>query len=603
MDNHYRISPKSQQFTTVWTIRLPLAVITILSLCVAPNFGSAAEDPKEPRHITSQQSKSQDSGRITESFVRDGTISSQRQIGTRQAKQSKRIKRSRRSVPASNRRPVQKDEVTQNQSPPLPLAYQRRLARHTETPIEFDGLEAGDDPTLLNERRRPVETNSRAHQLHERTSPDSARRPRHTRPNAIGQKTILPSKIRRLFHADRSAVNKYHNHSVASAYEYYAEGNPEIQDDSGIDLDNPGSECESGNCGSLNCGSCCSSSHRLDVRAEALLWWTNGFDTPPLVTTGPGSVQETAGVLGQDGTVILFGDDSLNDGMRPGARFAMTKWFGPCWALEAEYTYLGRESEAFSVSSGGDPVLARPYRNAQNGQEEAGLTAFTDVVQGSLSIDSATDLDIFDIVVRRALTRHCGQQIDLILGYRHAELDERLAFRDINQSLIDDSTLDIHDSFDTRNQFHGGEIGLAVETTRCGWAAELLMKVALGNSESRVNINGMTTKTVSSIASEDDGGFLALSTNSGTFKDDHFAVIPELSLRLSRQLCCGWSASVGYTFLYWAQVARPGDPIDRDLNPSLFPPSDLTGAPLPEFRLTPSDFWAQGLNFGLECCW
>jgi hypothetical protein len=43
-----------------------------------------------------------------------------------------------------------------------------------------------------------------------------------------------------------------------------------------------------------------------------------------------------------------------------------------------------------------------------------------------------------------------------------------------------------------------------------------------------------------------------------------------------------------YDFLYLSEVVRPGDQIDHNLVPS----------PLPIFNRT--DFWAQGVSFGLE---
>ena len=52
-------------------------------------------------------------------------------------------------------------------------------------------------------------------------------------------------------------------------------------------------------------------SNRLWFRGEALLWWTRGGQTPPLLTTSPGSTpQAQAGVLGQPNTTILFGDQN-----------------------------------------------------------------------------------------------------------------------------------------------------------------------------------------------------------------------------------------------------------------------------------------------------
>jgi Putative beta barrel porin-7 (BBP7) len=75
---------------------------------------------------------------------------------------------------------------------------------------------------------------------------------------------------------------------------------------------------------------------------------------------------------------------------------------------------------------------------------------------------------------------------------------------------------------------------------------------------------------------------------------------------------------VGYTFLYISDVVRPGAQIDRNINsntqpltgPTVFDP--VTGAPIgtafsavsaparPQFTFQRDEFWAQGVNFGLE---
>lgn len=76
--------------------------------------------------------------------------------------------------------------------------------------------------------------------------------------------------------------------------------------------------------------------------------------------------------------------------------------------------------------------------------------------------------------------------------------------------------------------------------------------------------------------------------------------MPELGITLGYDFTCRLRATFGYTFLYWSKVARPGEQIDTELNPSQFPPGTLVGAPHPQFVFHTSDFWAQGLNFGLE---
>ena len=56
---------------------------------------------------------------------------------------------------------------------------------------------------------------------------------------------------------------------------------------------------------------------------------------------------------------------------------------------------------------------------------------------------------------------------------------------------------------------------------------------------------------------------------------------------------------VGYDFLYLSDVVRAGDQVNLAVNPN--PLRGVTGGPAqPVFIVRPSDFWAQGVNFGLE---
>jgi hypothetical protein len=81
---------------------------------------------------------------------------------------------------------------------------------------------------------------------------------------------------------------------------------------------------------------------RIWARADYLMWWVEGMDTPPLVTSSPaGTNRDVAGVLGQPTTTILFGGDSLIDTMRPGGRFTAGYWFDWARFHGVEATFLG----------------------------------------------------------------------------------------------------------------------------------------------------------------------------------------------------------------------------------------------------------------------
>jgi len=99
------------------------------------------------------------------------------------------------------------------------------------------------------------------------------------------------------------------------------------------------------------------------------------------------------------------------------------------------------------------------------------------------------------------------------------------------------------------------------------------------------------------------GGLLALPTNIGTYSRDQFSVIPQIGFNVGRQLTNNFRVFVGYTFMYWSNVVRPGDQIDPVINPTQLPtaagPGTLVGPARPAFAFHESSLWAQGVNVGM----
>jgi hypothetical protein len=59
---------------------------------------------------------------------------------------------------------------------------------------------------------------------------------------------------------------------------------------------------------------------------------------------------------------------------------------------------------------------------------------------------------------------------------------------------------------------------------------------------------------------------------------------------------------VGYSLIYWSSVARAGDQISLDVNQTYLPRAfdDPEGPARPAFAWRDTDFWAQGINLGLD---
>ena len=358
------------------------------------------------------------------------------------------------------------------------------------------------------------------------------------------------------------------------------------------------------------------------VHPEYLLWWQSGMNLPPLVTTGGGTTRATAGVL--PGASILYGgDDSALDGSRSGGRIRFGTWFDrfPGLGLEGEYFGLAQGSESFFQNSNGSPTLARPFFNITTGLQDAELVAFPNVLSGSVQVDVTSELNGAAARFRRSLCCSSGcayspfccttvptsSRLDGTVGYRYYELKEALDIRERLQSTdtANPGSFNILDHFDTRNQFNGGEVGVLWQGRRGLWSLDGLMRVGIGNNHQTVSIRGNTVATQNGASTNFNTGILTQRTNIGTYDRNEFTMIPELGLTLGYQFTRRVRLTAGYSMIYWGNVVRPGDQVDLDVNPNLFPPEAVpfTGALRPQFQFVSTDYWVQGLSFGAEMRW
>ncbi|MDI9446783.1 MAG: BBP7 family outer membrane beta-barrel protein [Planctomycetota bacterium] len=369
--------------------------------------------------------------------------------------------------------------------------------------------------------------------------------------------------------------------------------------------------------GAFGCVGVCD---RLWFRGDFLMWWTPSADLPPLVTASPANTpQAQAGVLGQPGTSVLFGGEDQDLGVRPGARFTLGYSPFPDLAsgVEATYFFLSEKTSDFNAASGSNPILARPFFNVETSLQDSLLVAFPNLATNAhVDVALSNELQSFELLSRDAIFQQHGRRVDLLLGYRYSRFAETLA---IGQQftvgpaspVFEEGTIvGASDLFDASNEFHGFELGFSGQAQWRRWSLEGVAKVALGGMRSRVVIGGETVATLpGQPAVTTEGALLALPTNIGSYSQSSFTAIPEMGLTLSYALTCRLKATFGYSLLYLSQVARPGDQIDAgqaagsthiNLKPTQLSGGDLTGVPAPQHRFITTDFWAQGLSFGLD---
>ena len=291
---------------------------------------------------------------------------------------------------------------------------------------------------------------------------------------------------------------------------------------------------------------------------------------------------------------------------------------------------LVKRSTTFSAQSdaSGTPVLGLPFIDAATGQESVNYASFPGLFAGGIQTTSQASLwgmegtfyaDCGETTVLGGGPFPLGDlRTHLLAGFRYLSLDETLqltqpsvelagGFTDFNGAALQTGNLEVfRDAFNARSQFFGGQVGVRSEFDHGPFYAEFTGKVGLGDSHESILVNGATAvvPAATGVQAVAPGGFLATATNTGRFVRDRFAVVPEVGVNAGWQPCPLLRLFVGYTFLYWSDVVRAEDQIDRIVNLTAVPSSGtfgpLTGPARPMVPFRGTDFSAQGVSFGFE---
>jgi Putative beta barrel porin-7 (BBP7) len=357
---------------------------------------------------------------------------------------------------------------------------------------------------------------------------------------------------------------------------------------------------------------------------EYLLWWIKDGPTPPLVTTSknPAADQPFSGALGEPNTVILFGQSNLDYGTFSGGRLTVGGWLAPGIGIEANAFLLEQRSVRFSASSDatGNPPLYIPafYSNINHEDrlivsEPFNANQTTGGFTGSVGITSTTRLWGTELnAVLGGWSSSCWEG-SFLAGFRYIDLQESLDLSNTTVTLpLTGQTgafvSSVADSFETRNQFYGGQIGGKFSYHWNFLTFEFVGKIALGDSHQVVNILGVSSQSGPNSPTPGSfvGGLFAQPTNIGRQTQNEFTVVPEGIFKVDCTLCCGLHAFIGYDIMYWNQVVRPGAEINRDLNVTQSavisgnPNPVLVGPAQPTPLFNRTEFYANGLTFGIE---
>jgi hypothetical protein len=360
--------------------------------------------------------------------------------------------------------------------------------------------------------------------------------------------------------------------------------------------------------------SCCPPAPRYWANLQYMLWTiSDGPLDVPIFTQGPTTA---GGIPGAANVRTIYGGDEIDFGSFNGGRAEFGYWCNSSQTIGVDVRgfILERGSEDFRATSGANDVLAlaRSYRNALTGAEAANFVTAPPNPLGSAFANASTQLwgansDLILNVRDRSTYR-----VDALIGLEYLDLRETLTMGDNTFFPLAPgaNTVQIvtEDSFATRNQFYGTDLGVRGTLKRGRFDCSAAFKVGLGVTHEVLDIAGRTDVIGPAAGASFPAGFLAVESNSGRYVRDRFACVPEANFQIGYRLCKQCHAFVAYDLLYWSNVMRPGDQIDHTVNP-LQVPILAAGAPTPVAALqgpvrplapaSASDLFAQGVSLGV----
>jgi hypothetical protein len=378
--------------------------------------------------------------------------------------------------------------------------------------------------------------------------------------------------------------------------------------------------------------------------AGPLMWWMKQAPAPgALASIGTAGPQGGQGIVGQNDTVVLFGNNRFDYERFFGFQVHAGTWLNCLhnWGVEFGGFYLEQRSidTSFASDGGGNPLLARPFFNAVTSTPASVVIASPGTLAGSVSLHTDTQFWGNEANFIRNLTSCEDWNLDLLFGFRYLDLAENLRVGSTSQALpggsltlsrvITLNNLSVTDRFFTRDQFLGGQAGGRFERWFGPYFLSVVGKVALGPNHETIKTFGFSQGQVGpgqpnsgGIATQ-TGGLLAVPNlavpnvnppgtqpsllrfgNIGRTTTDWFEVVPEIGVQFGMQVTDALRVSAGYNYLFMNSVARPGSQVNGNVNPALVPSSSVfgstSGPSQPMVNSKQETFFAHGLVVNLE---
>jgi hypothetical protein len=346
------------------------------------------------------------------------------------------------------------------------------------------------------------------------------------------------------------------------------------------------------------------------MSAEALLWFVEPRDVPPIVVTNRAGLDPD---LADPNASVAFGNE-IDSGIAAGFRVDGGLFLADNIGVGGRYWQLFDEDEGYNSGNvvGANGSVGRSFFNTALNTEDSVKVAFADGVtadlndnadfQGSIDVNSSFDIWAAEAYGRIRLSGAQTHTVDLIGGYTHLNLEEGLSIfsRHANAEASTGQPLGTVrtylDELNLENEFDGGQVGFETSVSRGKWLMQTLTKIHLGNMQQTARANGESTRTTPVPTSTTaDSGVFAID-NQGEFTQDSFTFIPEANIKLGYRFRPNVMMTVGYSFLYIDDVLTSGSVINRNLDPARL---NTAGLPSQIKSLKTDSLYVHGLDLGM----
>lgn len=340
--------------------------------------------------------------------------------------------------------------------------------------------------------------------------------------------------------------------------------------------------------------------------AEYLYWWSqNSKINVPLATQNPSSLA----IINQPGTQVILGAGSHNNtfdfGSINGVRITLGGWIDDAhrYGIEGSGFSFAEAKKTLSASSVGanKPIIDVPFFSVQTSSEN--------VLVGNKP-NTITDSDTFqpysiELNGLYNLSDKTAFPLILTAGFRTVNITENLNLNDAiynTPGLPANSVLNVQDRFSTKNNFYGFQMGARTHYLYGKIDLSGSAEMALGVNYQQIKINGETNINNRTVLQPI--GLFAEPSNTGTFKQNQFAILPELKIKMGYHLTQYIQPFFTYNVMYMNNIIRASNEIDRNINLSQNPLIGGTGvlsgpaAPVRQFNNT--SIWIQGVSIGLQ---